>query len=437
MGVNALVFHPYAHGGSPVIQGRFPGGRPTLIQPKPASSGHPVAAYVEEAIHRGASEFYRLVAQRKAVQEAHRQASTAQRCRAGNATLLPATFRFAPSIGAPMPPVVQRKMEAFFEADFSDVRVHVGPQAQQIGAEAFTRGSDIYFAPGRYLPHHSHGQRLLGHELAHVVQQRAGRVRNPFGSGIAVVRDPGLEAEADRMGMQAAVHQVETWAKPTPQVQAKVATKAASENRFENGPSYAPQTNVAQRMDFLEKKSGEQTTYAMGATYDVGTSSIGEKTPIVCSGNDTHAEGKALPLLTEFYNKGERVFQLDVTRSPCTSTERHGLPKTRDDGTGCTEAIIEWKEQHPDAELTVLSDHLYGGPDNTTKGRAASILALLAMNEKEVRAVTLNPWWKSERDVVVGAINDRELDKIVSTYSLFAQEIVRARNAKRYRIVKI
>jgi len=197
---------PHRSAGPQVIQGRFPGGRPTIVQPKPATAQRQVAAHVQEAIHRGAPAFYRHVAQRKAAQEARRQASTAQRFQSGTATPLPTTFHFAPSIGAPMPPPVQRKMEDFFGADFSDVRVHVhvGPQAQQIGALAFTRGSDLYFAPGQYMPHHSHGQRLLGHELAHVVQQRAGRVRNPFGGGVAVVQDPWLEAEAERMGARAA-----------------------------------------------------------------------------------------------------------------------------------------------------------------------------------------------------------------------------------------
>jgi Domain of unknown function (DUF4157) len=79
------------------------------------------------------------------------------------------------------------------------------PQAERIGAIAFTLGSDIYFAPGRFQPDTVHGQQLLGHELAHVVQQRAGRVRNPLGSGIAVVQDHALEAEADRLGHRAAI----------------------------------------------------------------------------------------------------------------------------------------------------------------------------------------------------------------------------------------
>jgi hypothetical protein len=88
------------------------------------------------------------------------------------------------------------------------VRVHVGPQAERIGAVAFTMGSDLYFAPGRYQPESAHGQQLLGHELAHVVQQRAGRVRNPFGSGVAVVQDHALEAEADRLGRHAAAYRI-------------------------------------------------------------------------------------------------------------------------------------------------------------------------------------------------------------------------------------
>jgi 5-methylcytosine-specific restriction endonuclease McrA len=108
--------------------------------------------------------------------------------------------------GKPLPAVVRGKMEAALGADFSNVRVHVGPQAERIGAIAFTVGSDIYFAPGRYQPDTLQGQQLLGHELAHVVQQCAGRVRNPLGTELAVVHDRALEVEADRMGQRAATH---------------------------------------------------------------------------------------------------------------------------------------------------------------------------------------------------------------------------------------
>jgi hypothetical protein len=95
-------------------------------------------------------------------------------------------------------------MESVLGSNFSDVRIHVGSEASSIGALAFTWGSEIHFAPGQYNPHTSHGQFLLGHELQHVLQQRAGRVSNPFGSGVAVVQDHALESEADRMGHLAA-----------------------------------------------------------------------------------------------------------------------------------------------------------------------------------------------------------------------------------------
>jgi hypothetical protein len=112
----------------------------------------------------------------------------------------------APNSGGwPLPRDIQAKMERALGASFSDVRVHVGPQAAAIGAVAFTWGANIHFAPGQYNPHTSQGQILLGHELVHVVQQRAGRVTNPFGDGVAVVQDDLLEAEADRLGRQAAM----------------------------------------------------------------------------------------------------------------------------------------------------------------------------------------------------------------------------------------
>lgn len=106
--------------------------------------------------------------------------------------------------GRPLDPGIRHTMEAFFDADFSNVRVHEGPMAQAIGALAFTVGETLYFAPGLYDPTTREGVELLGHELTHVVQQRDGRVVNPHGAGVAIVQDPALEDEADRMGQQIA-----------------------------------------------------------------------------------------------------------------------------------------------------------------------------------------------------------------------------------------
>jgi Domain of unknown function (DUF4157)/DNA/RNA non-specific endonuclease len=143
-------------------------------------------------------------------------ASVAQRFGGGGTFEIdPAQVGLARGGGSPLPQAVLAKMEAAFGADFSAVRVHVGPQASRIGAVAFTTGNDLYFAPGRYQPESVQGQQLIGHELAHVIQQRQGRVRAP-GSGVAVVQDRALEAEADRLGMRAAAHRVAVQAKPAP-----------------------------------------------------------------------------------------------------------------------------------------------------------------------------------------------------------------------------
>jgi hypothetical protein len=80
--------------------------------------------------------------------------------------------------GEPLAPDVRGRMETALGTDFSQVRVHTGPDAaalsNSLSARAFTRGSDIFLAPGQYEPDTSSGQEVLAHELAHVVQQRTG-----------------------------------------------------------------------------------------------------------------------------------------------------------------------------------------------------------------------------------------------------------------------
>jgi hypothetical protein len=104
-----------------------------------------------------------------------------------------------------IPDGVLQKMEASFGTSFADVNIHEGSQAADVGALAYTQGSDIHFAPGKFQPDSKSGQELLGHELAHVVQQREGRVKpNAEVAGVPLNDDKALEAEADRLGSKAA-----------------------------------------------------------------------------------------------------------------------------------------------------------------------------------------------------------------------------------------
>ena len=69
----------------------------------------------------------------------------------GKVTVRPEDLKPSSS-GRPLPEPVRQKMETALGADFSDVRVHEGPEAQAIGAQAYTQGNHISFATGEYRP---------------------------------------------------------------------------------------------------------------------------------------------------------------------------------------------------------------------------------------------------------------------------------------------
>jgi hypothetical protein len=70
-------------------------------------------------------------------------------------------------------------MEARLARDFSEVRLHTGPEAAEsaaaLGAQAFTVGNRIVFGSDKFAPDSDSGRRLLAHELTHVAQQADGR----------------------------------------------------------------------------------------------------------------------------------------------------------------------------------------------------------------------------------------------------------------------
>ncbi|HWU89241.1 MAG TPA: DUF4157 domain-containing protein, partial [Kofleriaceae bacterium] len=109
------------------------------------------------------------------------------------------------SAGAPLEAGTRAKMEGAFGADFSGVRVHTGAEsgqaAQDLSAHAFATGSDIHFAPGQYDPGSEQGEKLIAHELAHVVQTGGqGGMAAKAAGGATSVSSPGdaHEQAADR-----------------------------------------------------------------------------------------------------------------------------------------------------------------------------------------------------------------------------------------------
>ena len=81
--------------------------------------------------------------------------------------------------GRPLAESERAYFEPRFGADFSQVKVHTDTQADEsaraVNARAFTMGRDLVFGAGQYAPGTNEGKRLLGHELAHVIQQDSGQ----------------------------------------------------------------------------------------------------------------------------------------------------------------------------------------------------------------------------------------------------------------------
>jgi hypothetical protein len=100
-----------------------------------------------------------------------------------------------------LPDQVLQRMENAFGHDFSQIRTQESAEPEKLSALAFARGNDLHFRPGAFDPHSQTGLSMIGHELAHVVQQRQGRAR---GAGGAVLEDAGLESEAQVLGARAA-----------------------------------------------------------------------------------------------------------------------------------------------------------------------------------------------------------------------------------------
>ena len=97
--------------------------------------------------------------------------------------------------GIPLETALRQDMEQRFRHDFSNVRVHSDAvaqrSAQEINAVAYTAGRDVVFGAGRYHPGTNDGQKLIAHELTHVVQQTGAE---PVDADIGRIRPAGSSA---------------------------------------------------------------------------------------------------------------------------------------------------------------------------------------------------------------------------------------------------
>ena len=108
------------------------------------------------------------------------------------------------SSGQPLDTRTRAFMEPRFGHDFSHVRVHAddtaAESARAVNALAYTVGKDVAFAERQYAPGTTAGQRLIAHELTHVVQQGQASRDVPLPTAGAIAHmgvNSSFEREAD------------------------------------------------------------------------------------------------------------------------------------------------------------------------------------------------------------------------------------------------
>lgn len=113
---------------------------------------------------------------------------------------------------------VRSLMESRFGHNFNKVRVYTNSEAaasaQALQANAYSIGHSIVFNQNRYKPTSMSGQRLIAHELAHLIQQNRGDIDQAYTDPLSVNRPNDIhEQEAEKAsqqvlnGSRATVHQ--------------------------------------------------------------------------------------------------------------------------------------------------------------------------------------------------------------------------------------
>lgn len=106
-----------------------------------------------------------------------------------------------PSDGRRLDPTRREAFGAWLDTDLDEVRMRTGAEAERtargLSARAVTRGATVTFGAGAEQPGSAAGDRLLAHELAHVVQARNGVGTSPEPSRPGEVAEREAAAVAD------------------------------------------------------------------------------------------------------------------------------------------------------------------------------------------------------------------------------------------------
>jgi hypothetical protein len=188
-----------------------------------------------------------------------------------NASALPPIVReVLRSPGQPLDAETRAFMEPRFGHDFRNVRVHTNAKAAEsaeaVDALAYTVGDDAVFGAHQFAPRTKEGQRLLAHELTHVVQQSRGQPRflQPLRARSA---DEAAEREADQIAGQIAASSPKEVAKVNEMPGTSLQRKCSAQGWNYEYDGCSDPTNVLQKKFNVDKDNpagGKDTQFATG-----------------------------------------------------------------------------------------------------------------------------------------------------------------------------
>jgi hypothetical protein len=204
---------------------------------------------------------------------------------------LESRIKFMRGGGQPLTESDRAFFEPRFGYDFSQVRVHTDTRAAEtaraVNARAYTVGRDVVFGAGEYAPGASAGQRLMAHELTHVVQQglsssvaKIQRVVEGDITQMSITEDWARNLNDDELEEQTNIarDQVMTLDPTTPEHdaarqnlqileadvfrridEARGAYESACDRLLENGPYFDPNSTL-----FIEYGEANETLISLG-----------------------------------------------------------------------------------------------------------------------------------------------------------------------------
>src|SRR6185369_13270480 len=348
------------------------------------------------------------------------------------------------SHGQRLDPTTSHEMGSRFGHDFSKVRIHADNRAAEaaeaLHSHAFTFGADIVFGAGKYSPQTNAGQRLLAHELTHVVQQHKGG--NAASSEVQLNPSQHYEQEAHTVAetlsatgrsavpprLSAAppsIQRIATWQPGTVTENLNLAERFVSGHKHAgqtflllNGKPITPTTSNATALGYLNLPTFTSTPRKEGKGVDCSLDTLPTnegtyETNVITA--DKWQVQTTKPKLGDLFpalrpckraSGGDSILTIKDNQDVATNTRLHEETHAYDDKQTFLSTIAPWDQKLTDAKTNNLAMACTGDTDCQTKFYSAATkqqpaaLIKALINDINTRARTFHGT-ATGRDVII------------------------------------